>query len=285
MKIIDAHIHFSNIQSFKDTANNISFVDYTKKGLIEELKNSNVVCCVSMGVTETKQNEFPDYNADNPMINNLDSLPENLYTCLGINPSILEKNNSEIEKIENYILNQNNIVGLKIYAGYYPYYVYDKVYEPIYSIAEKYSLPIVIHTGDTYSQRGYLKYSHPLTVDELAVNYSSINFIIAHLGDPWVMDTAEIILKNSNVYADLSGFLVGNSNYIKSYGKNKLFINHFKKPIYYADSYSSLIFGSDWPLVPIKPYIKFIKNLIPQKHHYKVFYENALKVFKRINLN
>lgn len=33
MKIIDAHIHYSNIDTFKDTAKNLSFVDYSFEGI------------------------------------------------------------------------------------------------------------------------------------------------------------------------------------------------------------------------------------------------------------
>ncbi len=85
----------------------------------------------------------------------------------------------------------------------------DQVYQPIYELAKKYKLPVVFHTGDTYSECGLLKYAHPLTLDEVAVTHREINLVMAHLGDPWCLDGAELIYKNSNMYADLSGFLLG----------------------------------------------------------------------------
>lgn len=85
-------------------------------------------------------------------------------------------------------------------------------------------MPVVIHTGDTYSEHGILKYAHPLNVDELAVANRDVTFVIAHIGDPWVMDCAEVIYKkNSNVYADLSGLIVGDFEQVERMAGKKTF--------------------------------------------------------------
>lgn len=280
MKIIDAHLHFSNLQKFKDTANNLSNIDYSSKGLTKEFNDSNVVLGIGMGLTEMKKGAFPDAESRNPMDLDLEKeLPKFLVYCLGINPERLKKNQlADIDEEAK----KDRVVGLKIYAGYYPYYVYDEIYTPVYEIAKKYNLPIVIHSGDTYAERGLLKYSHPLAVDELAVKHREINFIIAHFGDPWIMETAEIISKNPNVYADLSGLIVGDEKQVDRFKNQRLFVDHFKRGFVYADNYFKLLFGTDWPLVQIKPYIDFIKHLIPDEFHEYVFYRNALKVFPKI---
>jgi len=187
----------------------------------------------------------------------------------------------QLDSIESE-LSRHDTVGIKLYAGYYPYYVYDKIYEPVYHLAAKYNLTIVIHSGATYSDRALLKYSHPLTVDELAVKYRNINFVIAHLGDPWVMDTAAVVAKNPNVYADLSGLLVANESTIVSYRKNRLFMDHIMRSLVYAENYKKFLFGSDWPLAPVKPYIEFVKDLVPEDFHEDVFWKNAVNVFPKL---
>jgi predicted TIM-barrel fold metal-dependent hydrolase len=40
------------------------------------------------------------------------------------------------------------------------------------------------------------------------------------------------------------------------------------------------MFGTDWPLSKIKPYLEAYKRAIPKEHWNDVFYENAVKVFK-----
>lgn len=217
MKIIDAHIHYSNIGSFKETARDLSFVDYSYNGLKEEMRKADIVLAIGMGVTETPEMGFPDYKAQTPMGLDLDLLvPDNVVCCAGINPYDMDL--SAQERLEQEI-QKPHVVGIKIYLGYYPFYAYDEVYEPVYRLAEKYQLPVVFHTGDTYSERGYLKYSHPLAIDEVAVKHRNVNFMMAHFGDPWTLTGAEIIYKNSNVYADLSGLIVGTKKNWKKHMK------------------------------------------------------------------
>jgi uncharacterized protein len=284
MKIIDAHLHFSNIESFKRTAAEISNLDYSSEGLKKEFADCGIVTGIAMGLSERSEGAFPDFSSLNPMMLDLEKdIPQQLMYSIGINPVKLfgEEKEKELSRIEKELINPK-VVGIKIYAGYYHYHVYDNVYEDVYELAAKYKLPVTIHCGDTYSERGLLKYSHPLNIDELAVNHRDVNFIIAHLGDPWVMDTAEILRKNPNVYADLSGLIVGDEKEVKRYGYNKLFVEHIKRTFIYSDNYYKFLFGSDWPLVQIKPYIAFIKGLIPEEFHEDVFYKNAFRVFTRI---
>lgn len=283
MKIIDTHIHYSNIESFKHTALNISYVDYTGAGLVKEFREAQIVAAIGMGLTEQEACGFPDYASPNPMLLDLEaSKPEMVAMCPGINPITLETGGQkELDRIEA-ALSRPGVVGIKLYAGYYPYYVYDKVYEPVYQLAEKYNLAIVIHGGATYSDRCFLKYSHPLAVDEVAVKHRKLNFVIAHLGDPWVMDTAAVVAKNDNVYADLSGLIVADAPKINEIRRNRLLMDHFMQALEYAERYNKMMFGSDWPLAPVKPYIDFVMDLIPEKHYEDVFYNNAVRVFQRL---
>lgn len=285
MKIIDAHIHYSNIKVFHETADVLSRVDYTYKGHMDTFKKNNVVVTVAMGLQEIREDHFPDSDCPNPMVCDLDSRqPANMYTCLGINPARLagDLKSQELHHIESGLKEQHTI-GLKIYAGYYHYHIYDDIYQPIYRLAAKYQVPVVIHTGDTYSEQGILKYAHPLNVDELAVANRDVTFVIAHIGDPWVMDCAEVVYKNANVYADLSGLIVGDRQQVERMAGKKHFVDHLKRALVYTDNYKKFIFGSDWPLVDLNAYIAFIKGLIPEAHHEDVFYKTAGKIFN-INL-
>ena len=268
MKIIDAHIHFSDIKSFKEVSER-SKVNYSLEGFNEEFAD---YIAIGMGLTENKE-VFPDSTAKNPMTLDLDTNPSNLYTSLGFNPN----SPLNIDAFEEEI--KKNVKGLKIYAGYYHYHVHDDIYKPILDLARKYDWPVTIHSGDTFSHKGLLKYAHPLEVDELAVLNPDVNFIIAHFGDPWIMTAAEVASKNKNVYIDLSGLIVGDFHQVERF-REKEFINHIKAGLFYLDNYKKVLYGSDWPLVDTRSYIKFIKELIPREHHEDVFYNNAKKLFK-----
>ena len=282
MEIIDCHIHFSAIQLFTKTAQEVSNVKYSRVGLEDELEKCKIIKCIGMGVTETTPGKFPDADSPNPMILDLETPPSQLYTCLGINPVKLkyDSDEKELKNIELSINDKNKkVVGLKVYPGYYPYELTDSNYQQIYQLAKKHKLPVVIHCGDTFCEKGHLSYSHPIEVNKIAMQHRHVKFIIAHFGNPWVVDAAMVISNNPNVYADLSGLTIGSKKQISKARGSLLMTNHIKTGLAYAGDYSKFMFGSDWPLVQLQPYISYVKKLIPSQFHKQVFYENALKVF------
>lgn len=278
MRIIDAHLHFSNSEGLKETARGIAGVEYSATGLKKEFTEANVALGIVMTTpvrdhSQVKGHPFHLALEDGGM--------DSLVACVGVNPQLLQKDKNELAIIEEE-LKKDHVIGIKLYPGYFPYYVYDQIYDPIYQLARKYNVPVAIHCGDTQWSQGLLKYSHPLTIDELAVTHQDINFVICHFGVPWVMDTAELIAKNPNVYADLSGLLAGNEGQVLDLAEKKLYIQLIQQGLAFAQRYDKVLFGSDWPLVPIRPYVQFIKELIPAKYQEDVFFNNALAVYPKI---
>lgn len=281
MKIIDAHVHYSNIAAFHETAQTLAHIDYTGEGLLEEFRRSGVIAGVGMGVTETVAGAFPDSAALNPMLLDLsETLPDNLFTCVGINPLTLHLE-GQLEALEQ-SLQRSDVVGIKLYAGYYHFNVGDEIYDPVYKLAAAYSLPVVIHGGLTYADQGLLKYSHPLSMEETFLKHREITFMLCHLGDPWVMDTAALLEKNPNLYTDLSGWIVGDQAKVDRLLTEQTYTDHFRRALVFAEKYDRLVFGTDWPLVPLDAYITFVKHLVPEAYHEDVFYNNALRVFPKL---
>lgn len=264
MRIIDAHLHTSfKRKDFIETAKKIGN-KFTILELQKQLKRNNIECVIS--ITSDRTNPTPlEYN----FIINLAKKYRNIFGVVGINPKKVDKNS--IKKIEEGI-KLGFIKGLKIYPGYYYTYPYDKVYYKFYKVAERHKIPVIIHCGDTYKKEALVKYAHPINVDEVAVKFPNVNFVIAHLGNPWITDAAEVVYKNENVYTDISGLVIGDK--ISSFTKTKI-----REAIDYIGGYNKILYGSDWPLVNMKNYIKIIKSMIPKKYHRKVFYENAKRLF------
>jgi len=278
MKIIDAHTHFSQIAAFQDCARRSSLVDYSEQGFMEESRENGVVHSICMGLTELTPGGFPDTGAKTPMAADLvERLPPGMSLCPGINPHTLDKRS--LAGLEELTKSGAAIAGIKIYAGYYHTDVSDPVYDPVYAMAEKYDLAVAIHTGDTYSGRGLLKYSHPLCIDELAVRRPGLRIVACHMGVPWVFDACEVAAKNPNVYVDLSGLLIGDAALIGRMAANPLLLDRYRQALVFLDDYDKVLFGSDWPLVPMGAYIGFCKRLVPPEAHEKVFYQNAMKAY------
>jgi predicted TIM-barrel fold metal-dependent hydrolase len=164
---------------------------------------------------------------------------------------------------------------MKIYLGYYPFYPHDDVYIPYYQLADKYNIPIVFHTGECYSEKAKVKYSHPLNVDEIAMRWDNVTFIMAHMGEPWLLDAAMVIRKNKNVYADMSGIIEGKID--PEAIKTTLF--RIQSALEYCN-FERIIYGSDWPLAPMRGYLEAMRSIIPKEYREKIFYQNAIDAFK-----
>jgi predicted TIM-barrel fold metal-dependent hydrolase len=179
------------------------------------------------------------------------------------------------------------IVGLKAYLGYIHVGPEDPSYVPYYRIAAKYRLPVIFHTGDNWSTKAKVKYAHPLRIDEVAVDNPGVKFVIAHMGNPWLIDAAEVLFKNENVYADLSGLYVGDAASIEAILKTPagldavpgVLLADLKKALIYAECPERILYGSDWPLAPMAEYRRLIEAIVPKAHHKAIFRSNAERLF------
>jgi len=174
------------------------------------------------------------------------------------------------------------IVALKGYLGYLHHYASDPGYLQYYELAARFKLPVFFHTGDTYSPYAKLKFAHPLTLDEVAVDFPGVNFVLCHVGNPWTVDAAEVVYKNMNVWTDLSGLLVGPEEDFTDEARaenRRDVIERIRLAFRYAERPNRFVYGSDWPLAPMPAYADFIRTAIPAEFHDQVFVENARKLF------
>jgi predicted TIM-barrel fold metal-dependent hydrolase len=193
-----------------------------------------------------------------------------------------------LRAVEDQILrHRETIVALKAYLGYLHFGPEHPNYVPYYEIAARHHLPVIVHTGDNWSTKAKVKYAHPLRMDEVAVDHPEVRFVLAHFGNPWLTDAAEVVFKNPNVWADLSGLFVGGEREIHDLrdaakGPDSapgLVVSELKKAIGYVEDYKKLLYGSDWPLAPMGSYRRLIESLTPKEHHQEVFRTNAKHVF------
>jgi predicted TIM-barrel fold metal-dependent hydrolase len=181
------------------------------------------------------------------------------------------------------VLARGQVRALKAYLGYLHYGPDHPGYRPYYELAQRHRLPFIFHTGDTYSPRAKLRYAHPLLVDDVAVDHPEVRFVLAHLGNPWLTDAAEVVYKNVNVWADLSGLAVGTEADFADEERRETLqevIDAVGRAFRYAERPNRFLYGSDWPLAPMAAYRSFISAAVPEVHHAQVFEENARALFR-----
>jgi predicted TIM-barrel fold metal-dependent hydrolase len=167
------------------------------------------------------------------------------------------------------------IVAVKFYVGYY-HKMPSECGEILWRL-NQIGCPAIFHCGDCLNsvKCAKLKYSHPLNIDEVAVDYPNMNFIIAHMGYPWHRDAAEVCYKNDNVYADISGFVYGNFSENDS-KKFKKVLEEFME----ISSTEKLLFGTDWPISNQKSYLDTLASYNDGSIYGTALTQNVKRAFK-----
>ena len=254
LKIIDAHTH----ATFTGEKNSISGIPATREEYLKELHEAGAIGAVS--------HAHEGVEIDDTLKN------ENVIQCYGLRAK------SDMAALEKG-LKSGRYGCVKVYLGYVHQWAYDKNYEPAYKLAEKYNVPVVFHTGDTDSTVAKIKYSDPLTIDEVAVDHPKVNFVIAHCGNPWHASAAEVAYKNPNVYIECSALMIGDLSRVSDENKQRYVVEPISWIYHYLEDPKKMIFGTDWPLTQIKPYLDLYKKAIPRDQWQAVFHDNAARVF------
>jgi uncharacterized protein len=264
MTIIDCHVHLNHYEGTKYLP-----LEERKELLLHTMQNGNVDHSIILSSYKV--------NPDRPSTEQLIEVTkkhDNLSIVAGF--SIDGHNDDDFQDCRKW-LKDGLIRGMKLYCGYEHYYPYDKRYQRVYDLCIEYGVPVMIHTGDTFSSKGKLRYSHPLNIDEIAVDNPELKIIICHIGNPWIQDCEEIIYKNKNAYADISGLVLGEfSHYFEDYMVDRVreFLNYAGEPRY-------LLYGSDWPLSSMDSYLNFAAKLELTQHSRELLmFRNAKSLFK-----
>jgi len=163
--------------------------------------------------------------------------------------------------------------GFKFHPNAQAFYPNEREFYPLYEAIESAGVPALFHTGHTgvgANQHGgggiRLKYSNPMYLDDVAVDFPSLTIIAAHPSFPWQDEAISVALHKPNVYIDLSGW------------SPKYFSDNLVR---YANSLlrSKVLFGSDYPMItPDKWMADFEKVGFKDEVRPLIFKENAMRV-------
>jgi predicted TIM-barrel fold metal-dependent hydrolase len=173
-----------------------------------------------------------------------------------------------------------DLVAVKLYPGYQQFYPHDSRLDPVYEFAHRRGIPVMIHQGDTLDPNGHVKFARPLEVDEVAVRFRDVRFVLCHLGNPWVEELAELVYKNSNVYTDTSGLLAhpGVPYFRQMFQRSQ---QRLTNAIAAIGDVRRVLYGSDWPLESIETAVGLIQGLdLPSEDRDRILGGNARELFR-----
>jgi uncharacterized protein len=263
MMIIDCHTHVNNYHNEE-----VESLQQSIASLQQEMRRNRVDVVLVL----TSYKVTPGRPSTDDVVRATKAL-SNVFVVAGL--SYNNFSNDSLVSLREH-LREGSVRGLKIYPGYEPFYPADEKFRPAYELAAQFNVPVMIHSGDTFTPHGKVKYAHPLHVDEVAVDYPGVNFIICHIGSPWFRDCMEVVYKNKNVYTDISGLVLGDfSDRFEEFMHKQI-----QEMLLYGVEPDKVLYGTDWPIAEMDSYLEFMEELkMPEKDRHKIMYENAAGLF------
>ncbi len=171
------------------------------------------------------------------------------------------------------LINDYGVRGFKFHPSMQGFYPNDRKAYVLYEAIAEAKLPALFHTGQTgvgARVRGgmgiRLKYSNPLFLDDVAVDFPDMPIILAHPSFPWQDEALAVATHKPNVYIDLSGW------------SPKYFPPNL---VQYANTLlkDRMLFGSDYPAITPDRWISDFESL-PMKPEVRplIMKENAIKL-------
>jgi predicted TIM-barrel fold metal-dependent hydrolase len=165
--------------------------------------------------------------------------------------------------------------GFKFHGSLQQIFANDPLAYPLYERMEAAGLPVLFHTGQSGAGRGVrggggirLKYTNPMHIDDVAVDFPDLPIIMAHPSFPWQDEAIAVALHKPQVYIDLSGWS-------PKYFPPQL-VQHANSLLQ-----DKVLFGSDFPLIRPDDWIaEFDKLGIKDSVRPKILRDNAVRLFK-----
>jgi predicted TIM-barrel fold metal-dependent hydrolase len=103
--------------------------------------------------------------------------------------------------------------GFKFHPNIQAFFPNDEAFYPLYEAIQAAGVPALFHTGHSGIGTGLpggggirLKYSNPMCVDDVAVDFPHMPIVLAHPSFPWQDEAISVALHKQQVYIDLSGW-------------------------------------------------------------------------------
>jgi len=141
------------------------------------------------------------------------------------------------------LIRDHGFRGFKLHPNVQAFYPNDRALYPLYELLAEARLPVLFHTGHSGIGSGLpggggirLKYSNPMYVDDVAVDFPELTIVLAHPSFPWQDEAISVALHKQQVYIDLSGW------------SPKYFPPQLVR---YANTLlrDRVLFGSDYPMI------------------------------------
>jgi predicted TIM-barrel fold metal-dependent hydrolase len=153
------------------------------------------------------------------------------------------------------LIKEYGVRGFKFHPSAQEFYPNDRMAYAVYEAIAEAGLPAIFHSGQTGAGANMragagvrLKYSDPMFLDDVAVDFPDMPIVIAHPSFPWQENALAVATHKPQVYIDLSGW---SPKYFPP-----LLIQYINGPLKHK-----MLFGSDFPVLTPDRWISDFEQL------------------------
>jgi hypothetical protein len=165
------------------------------------------------------------------------------------------------------------VKGFKFHPNLQQFHPNDPSVYPLYEVLAEAGSIALFHTGLSGIGTGLpgcggirLKYSNPMDVDDVAVDFPDLRIVLAHPSFPWQDEALSVAMHKNQVFIDLSGW------------SPKYFPPQLVR---YAGSMlrNQILFGTDYPLIDPERWLADFDGLeLPYEVRPLILRENAIRL-------
>ena len=247
--ITDAHMHLPTAPAALSGKKDALYEEMRKNGISRGIVISDSELESSIGTLSDCAELFKDC-ADIAVVG-------------GISPYIQYE--KQLKLLESYIA-EGAVAGIKLFCGHEPIYINDPVLQPVFGLAEKYSVPLLFHSGWDNAQ-----YASPERIRAAAKKYPQIKFICCHCCYPTLASCFETLLQLPNIFFDISSIADSDTSTFKAVLEQSI----HQKPEHF-------IFGSDFGSCSQAAHLAFAQSLcIADRERRPLMHDNADRLYFR----
>ena len=206
--------------------------------------------CVAFCVDTSTATGRPPKVANDEIVDLSAEYPDTIIPFGSVDPHTGKAAAREIRRLA-----RRGVKGFKFHPNSQAFFPNNRAVYPLYEAIEEAGLIALVHTGHTGAgagQRGgagiRLKYSNPMFMDDIAVDFPDLKIVLAHPSFPWQDEALSVALHKPNVYIDLSGwspkyFPPSLVQYARTLLKRKV------------------LFGTDYPVITPERWLKDFERL------------------------
>lgn len=173
------------------------------------------------------------------------------------------------------LIESGAVKGFKFHPTCQGFFPNDRLAYGLYEVIAHYKLPAIFHTGHSGIGTGMrgggglrLKFSQPIHIDDVAVDFPDMTIILAHPSWPWTDEALSMAMHKPNIYIDLSGWM-------PKYFPPQI-VQYANGPLKHK-----MLFGSDFPLIRPDRWIEQFREAgFKPDIHQAILKDNAMRALR-----